>query len=220
MARPPYRIARQQHLGDALDDLQRRDLLEWQWDYRQSRAIFRIREPGQRWVGHVTADAEDIVSSYYGRLGEPWRPVPHPGGEGQRRAVVEWITAQRIGPQPSVEFAIDGVGIETVAAALRTSERVVADLARARQLLLVQDHDGDWVAPRWQLDLDTGSLTDGVADLLAEIDPEDDEAFALWADEPCPAFDGMRPGDLFRTYMDVAMVVDAWCQGPVADPPL
>lgn len=48
MARGPYRIARQEHLGDELDDLQRRGLLLWQWDYANRQAIYRVPLPGER----------------------------------------------------------------------------------------------------------------------------------------------------------------------------
>jgi hypothetical protein len=62
MARRPYHIARQEHLGDALDDLQRRGLLRWQWDYANSRAIYRVTLPGEQLRTLDTATAEKVIT--------------------------------------------------------------------------------------------------------------------------------------------------------------
>jgi len=85
MARPPYRIARQEHLGDALDDLARRGRLEWRWDYdyARSRAVFHVVLPGGSERALDTRSAELLVKAHYAELGAPWLPVPHPGGERQ-----------------------------------------------------------------------------------------------------------------------------------------
>lgn len=84
MARRPYRIARQEHLGDALDDLQRRGLLRWQWDYANSRAIYRVTLPGEQERALDTATAERLAQRQYDDLGVHRFPVPAPGGEKQR----------------------------------------------------------------------------------------------------------------------------------------
>ncbi|HEY0691649.1 MAG TPA: hypothetical protein VGD71_21730 [Kribbella sp.] len=62
MARRPYHIARQEHLGEALDDLQRRGLLRWQWDYANSRAIYRVTLPGEQLRTLDTATAEKVIT--------------------------------------------------------------------------------------------------------------------------------------------------------------
>jgi hypothetical protein len=96
MARPPYHIARQQHLGDALDDLQARGRLTWEWDYRDRRAIYWVAEHPATVPRRLdTRQAEDLVQEHYDALGEPWRPVPHPGGESQRLVVMQWIARER-----------------------------------------------------------------------------------------------------------------------------
>lgn len=94
MVRPPYHIARQEHLGDMLDELQERGRLEWQWDYAERRAIFHIREGDGPWRALDTKRAEQVAQQHCDELGIPWKPVPHPGGESQRMPVVEWIMAQ------------------------------------------------------------------------------------------------------------------------------
>jgi hypothetical protein len=45
MARKPYRTARQEHLGDALDDLGERQIVEWRWAYDEGghRAVYHVR---------------------------------------------------------------------------------------------------------------------------------------------------------------------------------
>jgi hypothetical protein len=84
MARRPYRIARQEHLGDALDDLQRRGVLRWQWDYANSRAIYRLTLPSEKVRDLDTAAAERLAQRHYDDLGVRWFPVPAPGGQKQR----------------------------------------------------------------------------------------------------------------------------------------
>lgn len=85
MARKPYRIARQQHLGDALDELERAGRLSWRWeyDYTRSRAIFHIRVPDATEQALDTRAAEKLVVAMVEAQGERWLPVPHPGGERQ-----------------------------------------------------------------------------------------------------------------------------------------
>jgi hypothetical protein len=98
VARKPYHIARQEHLGDALDDLQSRGRLRWRWDYDSDRrrAIFWVAENTENDLQPLdTAAAENLVLRHYAELDEPWRSVPHPGGEGQRGPVADWIRAAR-----------------------------------------------------------------------------------------------------------------------------
>jgi hypothetical protein len=94
MARSPYRIARQEHVGDALDDLQARGRLAWRWAYANRRAIYNVRQDGQPERSLDTRSAEQLVSAEYQALAIPWRPVPHPGGEDQRGPVLEWIAQE------------------------------------------------------------------------------------------------------------------------------
>ncbi len=95
MARPPYRIARQEHLGDMLDALEAYGHLAWRWEYdvSRSRAIFHVRVGGEGWCALDTRAAEALVQAQCDLLGIRWRPVPHPGGELQRSDVVAWIHA-------------------------------------------------------------------------------------------------------------------------------
>lgn len=91
MARSPYRIARQEHLGDALDGLQRRGLLRWKWDYANRRAIYRVTLPGEHQRALDTATAEQLAQRHYDDLGVRWFPVPTPGGEKQREETLRRI---------------------------------------------------------------------------------------------------------------------------------
>lgn len=95
MARRPYHIARQEHLGDALDDLQRRGLLRWQWDYANSRAIYRVTLPGEQERALDTAMAERLAQRHYDDLEVHWLPVPAPGGERQRDETLRRIAEAR-----------------------------------------------------------------------------------------------------------------------------
>ena len=91
MARSPYHIARQQHLGDALDDLTSQGMLDWQWDYADRRAIYRIRKGDGVRETHDTRSAEQLVQAQYDELGTRWKAVPHPGGEKEFAETVAWI---------------------------------------------------------------------------------------------------------------------------------
>lgn len=85
MARAPYRIARQQHLGDALDELALHGYLSWRWEYdrARSRAIFHVSLPGDIERALDTRSAEVLVQSKNKDHGFRWLPVPHPGGDRQ-----------------------------------------------------------------------------------------------------------------------------------------
>jgi hypothetical protein len=96
VARDPYKIARQEHLGDALDDLQRRGRISWSWDYdnRRSRAIYNVAEGTGASRSLDTKQAEQLVQRHHDDIGVIWRAVPSPGGETQREAVDAWIAKQ------------------------------------------------------------------------------------------------------------------------------
>jgi hypothetical protein len=97
MARDPYRIARQEHVGDALDALTRSGLLSWRWEYDhvRSRAIFHVTLPGEAERALDTRSAEVQVQGLYRAIGVRWLPVPHPGGERQLEE-----TLRRMGDDP------------------------------------------------------------------------------------------------------------------------
>lgn len=95
VARKPYRLARQQHVGDALDDLQARGLLRWRWSYVDSSAIFRVAEADGTERPLATRRAEQVVQRHYDQLEVPWVPVAHPGGEVQLEAAVKEIARRR-----------------------------------------------------------------------------------------------------------------------------
>ena len=92
MASHSYRIARQEHLGEMLDRLEGRGRLRWRWEYdtANGRAIFHVDQDGTS-RALVTRDAEQVAQSECDALGIRWKPVPHPGGEDQRRKVLDWI---------------------------------------------------------------------------------------------------------------------------------
>lgn len=85
MARDPYRISRQEHLGDALDDLASRGVLSWRWEYdlERSLAVFHVTSPSKAKRALETRLAENLVRELYADLGVRWLPVPRPGGERQ-----------------------------------------------------------------------------------------------------------------------------------------
>ncbi len=92
MVREPYRIARQEHLGDVLDALVSRGIVPgWQWNYDVpgKRALWRFEVPGTaaaKW--RETGPAERLVLALCRAHGSTWEPVPHPGGQGLRDAIL------------------------------------------------------------------------------------------------------------------------------------
>jgi hypothetical protein len=92
MARDPYHIARQEHLGDMLDELQMHGRLSWRWEYDTSRrrAIYHV-DKGDGSEALDTRSAERLVQAECDQLGIRWRPVPHPGGQKQRETVLGWM---------------------------------------------------------------------------------------------------------------------------------
>lgn len=97
MARPPYHIARQEHLGDILDQLQGLGLLTWEWDYENRSAIYWIIEPGQQRRKLGTRQAEVLAEALCRQQGIAWLPVPPPGGETQRAETLLKIEELRRG---------------------------------------------------------------------------------------------------------------------------
>jgi hypothetical protein len=101
MARQPYRIARQEHLGDMLDRLRDLGLLEWRWDYEyprgqpgSGRAVYWITLRSEHEEKYDTKRAEVLVQELCDQQDIIWRPVPPPGGEVQREEVERWIAEQ------------------------------------------------------------------------------------------------------------------------------
>lgn len=98
MSGNPYRIARQEHLGDALDDLAHRGLLTWEWDYDvpAARAVYRVRLPhDDRPRVLDTKAGEQLVKQAYDGIDVPWLPVPSPGGRKQAEETRARIAALR-----------------------------------------------------------------------------------------------------------------------------
>lgn len=75
----PYRVHRQMHLGDFLDQLEHKQLLTWSWGYENKRALFKITEPERKSVTYQIKDAEDVALRIARRENIPWIPVPNPG---------------------------------------------------------------------------------------------------------------------------------------------
>lgn len=75
----PYRVHRQMHLGDFLDQLQLEKMLTWSWGYENKRALFNITEPAGSRVTYQIKDAEAVALRIARREGIPWIPVPNPG---------------------------------------------------------------------------------------------------------------------------------------------
>lgn len=93
MAKSPYRIARQEHVAEMLDELQERGALVWQWDYENSSAIYWVTKPGRDRRKLGTKQAETLVSELCQQEGIVWLPVPPPGGEKQRAETLRQIAA-------------------------------------------------------------------------------------------------------------------------------
>ncbi|MFE4514729.1 hypothetical protein ACFRMQ_11135 [Kitasatospora sp. NPDC056783] len=98
---PPYRIARQRHLGEQLGALQDRGLLTWRGSFvippgkDTTTALWWITLPGQAEQLHETKAAEDVVSRMCAQAGIVWEPVAHPGGERQLAETLKRIKARR-----------------------------------------------------------------------------------------------------------------------------
>lgn len=84
MAKSPYRTARQEHVGDMLDELRDLGLLVWDWAYENSRAIYWVTESGRDKRKLDIKKAEKLVLELCNQQAIVWLPVPHPGGEDLR----------------------------------------------------------------------------------------------------------------------------------------
>jgi hypothetical protein len=93
MAKPPYKIARQEHVGNMLDELRDRGRLSWRWDYEGSSAVYYVTLAGHDVRKLDTKAAEQVAQRECDALGIRWKPVPHPGGETQLADTLEWIDA-------------------------------------------------------------------------------------------------------------------------------
>ena len=91
----PYRIARQKHLGDFLDELQARGLITWVWSYSGSSAEYTISEPDKEPRLYGTRDAEQLAERYAALTGQVWFPVPSPGGQTQLAETLKLTAAAR-----------------------------------------------------------------------------------------------------------------------------
>lgn len=93
MARYPFRIARQEHVGTALDDLVERGVVHsWRFEYDNinSRALFVVTTDGASEV-LLTKEAEKFVQARYDELMVRWKAVPHPGSAKHLRETLAWI---------------------------------------------------------------------------------------------------------------------------------
>ncbi|MET4901693.1 MULTISPECIES: hypothetical protein [unclassified Paenarthrobacter] len=75
----PYRVHRQMHLGDFLDQLEDKKMLTWSWGYENKRALFKITEPERKSVTYQIKEAEAVALRIAARENIPWIPVPNPG---------------------------------------------------------------------------------------------------------------------------------------------
>lgn len=104
MARPPYRIARQEHIGTALNDLVQRGVVQrWRFEYDEETgtAYFDITTKAKRTseldsltftsTRLTTRDTEKFVQARYDELMVRWKAVPHPGSAKHLRETLAWI---------------------------------------------------------------------------------------------------------------------------------
>jgi hypothetical protein len=85
--RLPYHTYRQQAIGEALDLLQEREVLDWVWDYdtKRRRALWRVRLRGrQHWHMFYTREAEGLLVRH---LGPDWKQGRGQNAESDRATV-------------------------------------------------------------------------------------------------------------------------------------
>lgn len=80
--RSPYKIHRQMHLGDMLDELQSKGALEWRWEYDvpNKAAVYWVQLRGKAKRKLDTRRAEAVVQKITNELGIVWIPAAHHGG--------------------------------------------------------------------------------------------------------------------------------------------
>lgn len=103
MARSPYHIARQEHVGDFLDELQARGLLTWEWRYDtpNSTALYFVTLPGQPRKRYLTKEVEGLAQSIANDQQIVWVPVKHPGGVNQLAEAEQLILQMKNGVLPT-----------------------------------------------------------------------------------------------------------------------
>jgi hypothetical protein len=95
VARSPYRIARQEHVGDMLDELQDLGLLDWRWAYENSSAVYWVTESGRGKRKLGTKKVEELVLELCRQQAIVWLPVLPPGGEELRAETLRKIAELR-----------------------------------------------------------------------------------------------------------------------------
>lgn len=114
MARSPYRIARQEHVGDMLDELQDLGLLDWYWDYENSSAVYWVTESGRSIRKLGTKQAEKLVLKLCKQQAIVWLPVPPPGGADQRATTLRKMAELRGIPATEASAPVQFGPIATV----------------------------------------------------------------------------------------------------------
>src|SRR6266511_4061999 len=74
MPKSPYRIARQEHLGNMLDHLQGLGLLTWEWGYESHSAVYWVTEIGHQIRKLDTRRAELLALKLCKHQGIIWLP--------------------------------------------------------------------------------------------------------------------------------------------------
>jgi hypothetical protein len=116
MPKSPYRIARQEHLGNMLDQLQGLGLLTWEWGYENHSAVYWIAEIGHQRRKFDTRRAELLALKLCEQQGIVWLPVPHPGGEVQLAVTlrnIEDLKRGGSGSETSTEATIEPIEPES-----------------------------------------------------------------------------------------------------------
>lgn len=98
--RKPYKIHRQMHLGDMLDELESRGSLKWTWQYVAGRAYYWIERDGLPRDRFDTRRAEGLVQQITNALQIVWIPVPHHGSEDRWLETIEKMDKMKSGELP------------------------------------------------------------------------------------------------------------------------
>ncbi|WP_146192373.1 hypothetical protein [Cellulomonas sp. WB94] len=94
--RKPYKLGRQQHLGDFLDYLLEVGAVSsWHLRHEGPTAIWVVSEGGRPSREYTTRQAEALAEAIADNVQIYWRPVPSPGGENLYRAMRAQIAARR-----------------------------------------------------------------------------------------------------------------------------
>ncbi|WP_194522364.1 hypothetical protein [Cellulosimicrobium sp. JZ28] len=100
--RRPYKIARQQHLGEFLDYLESAGYLRWSLRHDGSTAVWIVSEGGRSPREYQTRQAEKLAERIAEWVPIYWRPVPSPGGKELYLQYRQHIAAKRrkLGQEP------------------------------------------------------------------------------------------------------------------------